>query len=155
MSSSAVKNDTCTLVRKLSTTLYTITILYTNIQSLTSKLDLFTARVNSRQPTLIIVTETWLKPNIPDSMINLPGYDLYRDDRINKRSGGVAIYAAKQTNLMNTKLNINYNKKYDDSECLWLDITIGNNKFLLCRIYRGHNSTLEQDNTLLDQLNYA
>ncbi|KAI5645579.1 endonuclease-reverse transcriptase domain-containing protein [Phthorimaea operculella] len=107
------------------------------------------------KPTLIVVTETWLKPNIPDCLIRIPNYNnIYRDDRINKRSGGVAIYVAN-TNGLTTKLNSSLNVKLDATECLWIDITLGKNKFVLCGLYRGLDSTLDQDNILFQQISTA
>lgn len=88
-------------------------------------------------------------------MIKIPGYDIYRDDRIGRRSGGVAIYASNRTGFMTTKLNTTYNKKHEAAECLWLDIKIGYCNFLICGLYRGQDSTLEQDNRLLEQLSLA
>nr|CAI5826100.1 unnamed protein product [Callosobruchus analis] len=38
----------------------------------------------------ITVSETWLKPNIPNSVIDLNNYNLYRKDRLIKRGGGLA-----------------------------------------------------------------
>ena len=37
-------------------------------------------------------SETWLKPDISDSEIGLPGYSIIRMDRENKFGGGTAIY---------------------------------------------------------------
>lgn len=130
-------------------------IMYTNIQSVTSKLDLFITRIDSINPQIIIISETWLKPTIPDTLVKIPGYELFRDDRIGKRSGGVAIYAKANSSFFNVKLNAKYNIKHDASECLWMDIQIGNQKFLLCGLYRGLNSTLDQDIALLDLISLA
>lgn len=110
--------------------------------------------MESLKPAIIILTETWLKPNIPDSLIKIPGYDIYRDDRIGKRSGGVAIYASNKINYLRTKLNINYNTKFESAEFLCLDVEIGVNKFLVCGLCRGHDSTVNQDNMLLDHLGH-
>ncbi|KAI5631365.1 endonuclease-reverse transcriptase domain-containing protein [Phthorimaea operculella] len=88
-------------------------------------------------------------------MVKIPGYDLFRDDRLSKRSGGVAIYAINSSNFVTCKLNTSYNKKKEAWECLWLDVKIGNTKFLLCGVYRGHDSTVDQDNILLEELKLA
>lgn len=46
------------------------------------------------QPNLhaVLVSETWLKPSLPSVCYPLPGYILVRNDRTEKRGGGVAIY---------------------------------------------------------------
>lgn len=41
---------------------------------------------------IITVSETWLNLNISDAQFSLPSFKLYRNDRTNKRGGGVAIY---------------------------------------------------------------
>lgn len=84
------------------------------------------------------------------------GYEVYRDDRLDRRSGGVAIYVTTtNSELLKAKLNSNLNIKHDASECVWLDIQIGIHKFLLCGLYRGHDSTVDQDNLLFDQIKMA
>ncbi|KAI5637828.1 endonuclease-reverse transcriptase domain-containing protein [Phthorimaea operculella] len=74
---------------------------------------------------------------------------------MSKRSGGVAIYAINSSNFVTFKLNTSYNKKKEAWECLWLDVKIGNTKFLLCGVYRGHDSTVDQDNIVLEELKLA
>lgn len=41
------------------------------------------------------MSETWLKPFIPDSRVQLPDYQLFRNDRANKQGGGVCVYVHK------------------------------------------------------------
>ena len=43
-------------------------------------------------PSLIAVTETWLKPNYSESIINLPGYSSIPNPRIQTQGGGVGFY---------------------------------------------------------------
>ncbi|KAJ8732167.1 hypothetical protein PYW08_014897 [Mythimna loreyi] len=40
----------------------------------------------------VLVSETWLKPELPSTTYSLPGFVLLRNDRIGRRGGGVAIY---------------------------------------------------------------
>ena len=39
---------------------------------------------------MLVVTESWLKRSVPDSAINIDGYNVYRQDRSSK-AGEVAI----------------------------------------------------------------
>lgn len=55
-------------------------ILYTNIQSICSKFDELITVVQLHKPLIIFITETWLKPSIPDSTILIPGFSVYRCD---------------------------------------------------------------------------
>ena len=40
----------------------------------------------------VAVTETWLKEYISDAQVAIPGYDIYRSDRVNRTGGGCALY---------------------------------------------------------------
>ncbi|CAG4960700.1 unnamed protein product [Colias eurytheme] len=40
----------------------------------------------------ILISESWLKPNLPSSAYTLPGFNLVRNDRTGRGGGGVAIY---------------------------------------------------------------
>ena len=40
-------------------------------------------------PSLIAITETWLKPNYSESIVNLPGYSFISNPRIQTQGGGV------------------------------------------------------------------
>ena len=46
------------------------------------------------QPALqcFSVSETWLKPSIPDNEIQIPGYSCVRSDRLHKTGGGTMAY---------------------------------------------------------------
>ena len=40
----------------------------------------------------VAVTETWLKGYISDAQVAIPGYDIFRSDRVNRVGGGCALY---------------------------------------------------------------
>ena len=40
------------------------------------------------QPDIIGITETWKKPDMGDAEFGLPGYKMFRKDRLVKRGGG-------------------------------------------------------------------
>ena len=41
---------------------------------------------------VLCITESWLTPQIPDSAVNIPGFNLFRNDRTNAMGGGVCTY---------------------------------------------------------------
>ncbi len=41
---------------------------------------------------VICITESWLSPDIPDSSISIPGYNLFCKDRIGTSGDGVCVY---------------------------------------------------------------
>jgi len=53
-----------------------------------SKLDEITEVILANEIDVAILVETWLHVNILDSLITIPGYDIYRKDRADGRSGG-------------------------------------------------------------------
>ncbi len=57
----------------------------------TPKIDELAYVIDNRRPDLVFITETWLKPNIPDAVINIDNYILLRLDRTEKEHGGVCI----------------------------------------------------------------
>ena len=64
-----------------------------NSRSLISKIDELSATVKSYTSDIVVVTETWLSSNVPNSAINLCGYSLLRHDRSDgRRGGGVCVF---------------------------------------------------------------
>ncbi len=49
-------------------------------------------RVCELKPQMIIITETWLHEGIQDAEFHLDGYILFRQDRLQLRGGGIAVY---------------------------------------------------------------
>ena len=70
-----------------------------NIQSLLPKLPDLRTEIQQSSPDIFCVTETNLKPTIPDRILQIPGYRLFRHDRATgrKKSGrGVAVYISDE-----------------------------------------------------------
>lgn len=64
-------------------------ILLWNVRSLFPKIDSireFVREVNGLD--LLCINESWLKPELPNSLIFIDGYVLVRNDRTEKRGGG-------------------------------------------------------------------
>ena len=68
-----------------------MTIMYYNARSLIPKYDELFVTMETHNPDMICIVETWLCDDILNSEIALPGYQLYRRDR-NRHGGGVLIY---------------------------------------------------------------
>lgn len=67
-------------------------IMYTDINSLMSIFDLFSAEVVSMNSDFIFITDCSLSGKITDSMVNLSHYTIFRIDREHRKGGGVCIY---------------------------------------------------------------
>lgn len=68
-----------------------------NAQSLnpcnnSSKLDEVKHLLRDRSLDIVGVAETWFKSYVSNRTVSIPGYKIYRSDRVNMRGGGVALY---------------------------------------------------------------
>ena len=82
----------------------------------------------------IAVSETWLNPSIHSSEVEIPGYTLYRNDRVGKRGGGVGIYIRSD---LQSKIISNSNPNYcRKPEYLLAEIVLEKKKILLGVVYR-------------------
>ena len=63
-----------------------------NIRSLLPKFNQIEAILTQSNLDFLALTETWLSPSIDCNLIATLGFQLYRNDRTDKRGGGVAIY---------------------------------------------------------------
>ena len=56
------------------------------------KLDELRILTATHSPDCVAVTETWLNKTIPDSILFIPNYSLFRVDRPDRIGGGVCLY---------------------------------------------------------------
>ena len=45
-----------------------------------------------KKPEVFCITETWLNDTVEDNLLRLSDYNIYRNDRLNRRGGGTAIF---------------------------------------------------------------
>ena len=65
---------------------------FCNIRSVCNKINLVSEHLKSNKGIdLLFLTESWLSPNLPDSMVSYPGYNVMRCDRSLTRGGGVLL----------------------------------------------------------------
>ena len=73
-------------------------ILYTNIQSVFSKINEIVVNTVDQNPDIILLTETWCNPSISNATLAIPGYQLEtelrtdRSDTANGIGGGLLVY---------------------------------------------------------------
>ena len=98
-----------------------VSFLHLNVQRIVPKLDIITAEYSIYD--ILSFFESWLKPNVNDETLKLPGYKFpsFRRDRQNKTGGGVIVYV---------KEHINCIVRPDNIECLWMEIKFKNKKYL-------------------------
>lgn len=69
-----------------------LSFMYFEARSLLNKRNVLASNVSSNHPDVIAISETWASPESPDELYSLPGYNLYRAGRQDKRGGGVMVY---------------------------------------------------------------
>jgi hypothetical protein len=128
-----------------------------NVQSLLPKLDELRVTTSLIKPDLILLTETWLNSNVTDSLLNIPGYTLFRHDRpLPRRGGGVAVYV-KNHIFVRPFFVTNFLEPVNSLWCILADIKV----IVLCiyvppDVSRSHSSDVncfivENFDTLLSQ----
>lgn len=77
--------------------------MYTNIRSLNNKLSEFKVFVELEKPSILVLNETWLFPDVFSNILCLPNYTVYRKDR-KTRGGGmlIAILSVFNSNKVET-----------------------------------------------------
>ena len=90
-------NENCTFMMEgensqmANSQLDSVTILYYNARSLIPKIDELSVLCALQNPGIVCVVETWLGPNVADSELSIPNYQVIRLDR-NCHGGGVLMY---------------------------------------------------------------
>ncbi len=96
--------------------------LHVNTRSLLPKMDQLKVWVESSNPDVLVITETWLRRSTHHPEVNLSEYNLFRQDR-SSRGGGVAIFA-KEHLLCTITLARSIPKQFD---LLALNVKLSNN----------------------------
>ena len=84
---------------------------------------------------VIGVTESWLHQDIPNNLISLPNYNLIRNDRKNKRGGGVALYLKN-----NLKYDVLFTESHEFLESIWVKICLKKQIYVIGTVYRPPNT---------------
>ena len=97
--------------------------------------------VTNKEYDIVAVYETFLKPRMPSASFHIEGYNLIRDDRLDREGGGVAIYLKN-----NLSYNILHTSSSDNSsEFLIIQVNLLNEKLLFGVIYRPPKSPYPAD----------
>lgn len=75
-------------------------LLLSNVNRLYNKMDEISIIVTDLMPDIIVFTETWLDGTIPDSVVSLSSYSVFRKDRKTGLGGGVIIYARDEMQVV-------------------------------------------------------
>ena len=114
-------------------------ISHLNTRSILPKIDTLRLEMKDKPFDFFSASETWLKPDISDSEIGLPGYSIIRMDRQNKVGGGTAIYVRD-----GIPFKTHSELMCEDLENCMIEISRAKSKKLfICCIYRAPNNPLE------------
>ena len=121
-----------------------------NVQSLLPKLPDIRVDINDRFSfDVFILSETWLKPSIPDRLVNVAGYTIIRQDRqrtgrLASGHGGVAICVRESfaTERLPTPVT---NVPNSNLEIVWAAIRVGKHRrCIVGAAYRVPTNTVQQ-----------
>lgn len=107
-------------------------ICHINSQSLMAHRDDLVNTFSNCLHDLILVSETWLKPSLQSSAVDLRGYRLLRCDRVDRRGGGVAVYV--KDNISCRIVKHSSSDKTPSLEYLFIEINL-HKKFLVGVLY--------------------
>ena len=103
-----------------------ITLELLNIQSLLPKLPDIRQETQQSKADILCFTETNLKTDTPDRLVSLPGYNIYRRDRVlgrKKSGGGVAIFTKNNYQVTRADSSLPTCSS-SHAEPLWLNVKL-------------------------------
>ena len=133
-----VNNDNCCSLEDLKS-FKGITVSHWNARSLFPKIDNIIVWLRISNIDCLVISESWLNVNIPDSYISIDGYNIFRWDRQlstgKSRGGGLLCYGKEGLNI--TLLD-QYNLSTPDIELMVLRVSLTNTRawYVIC-IYRA------------------
>ena len=63
-----------------------------NVRSIVNKMLELEEMVYEEDPDIILIIESWINSYIPLAEINIPGHEIVRKDRVNRKGGGCVAY---------------------------------------------------------------
>ena len=109
-----------------------------NAESVVSHRDDLADIFASRTCHVIMISESFLKPTLPDAMASISGYKLIRNDRVGKRCGGVAMYLREDIKFK--VLHVSDPQYSSKPEMLFVEARFLQARILLGAIYRPPNA---------------
>ena len=121
-----------------------------------SKIHEFQVQIQTTQPTLILITETWLNADIPDTVLALPDYEIFRGDRHQMRGGGVCIMVKNEINGQKIYSNINVNYQNPQAiDMIWVNLRICSKTMLIGCVYRPPHVGTHENLAMVESLSKA
>lgn len=110
---------------------------HVNVQSLLASTHLTDFKELFREfpCNIICISESWLSPDIPDDMVGLDDYVIFRNDRIGRMGGGVAMYVHRS---FKSRIVASSERQYSGKpEYLFVEVNSQSHpKILIAVVYR-------------------
>ena len=123
-----------------------LTLLYTNAQSLINKVNKLKIIISISNPNIIVITETWTNDSISDDFLGISGYELIeRKDQNNTlmgRGGGICVYVRKCMYAWKEECETLFN------QCGMIGLKRDSCDLHIMAVYRSLNSTKTNDDNL-------
>ena len=128
--------------------------MYTNARSLLSKVDALSVTSSDHEPDIIYITETWNNGSICNPLLNIPGYHIDPDLRIDRQDTANGIGGGIIVNVRaGLKVTLIEDQNPFDQYCRFvLKGEHGENLFFTV-IYRSPNSSEINSNSLCELIN--
>ena len=122
---------------------------YVNARSIRNKKNELLAQIETENPDIVGITETWLNDEIDYlNEFKLVGYNNFSKNRTHKRGGGIIIFIRDSIKMV--QINMETNAVYD---LLLTEIILNtNNKLLFGIIYRPPNQNEQTDQLMFQEL---
>ena len=126
------------LLNSRSSVISNIKVMYANAQSLKRKMSELLTTTVALSPDVIGITESWGDQDLPDSEFTVPGFTMFRSDRVTgHRGGGVLLLVKNEINPVEVKMK----SKFMDQ--VWCKISQAHGDELLIGVcYRSLNTVL-------------
>ena len=127
-----------------------------NVQSILPKLpDIRAEHQQDGGADILCFTETHIRTGTPDHLVSLPGYKVYRRDRLvgrKKSGGGVAIYVREDMQVNRLSLTTRAGSS-SHVESLWVKVKVSKRRSVtVCLIYRPPSTSTSQINNDYDDI---
>ena len=98
-------------------------------------LQMLSTDIHSYDVDVAAVTETWLKTKHSDASFAIPGYTLFRCDRVGRQGGGVCCYTNNSLTVTQLYTSRHHFGLIQHHELLWLHIIKNHKQYLLAILY--------------------
>lgn len=120
-------------------------VAFLNVRSVLNSFDKLVDFILSGNYDIVAISETWLSAAIPDSKIEISGYEIVRKDR-DKRGGGVAFYLKDCF-----RYEVLLSSMEETIEQIWLKLKYRKTDYILGSLYRPPQKNLHDFIAILEE----